>query len=40
MFEDELINFIDKNMGLIELIEKVTPLVKDNFVGNSFCSRV
>ena len=36
MFEDELINFIDKNIGLIELIEKVTPLVRDNFVGNSF----
>lgn len=36
MCEDELINFIDKNIGLMELIEKVTLLVKDNFVGNSF----
>ena len=25
MCEDELINFIDKNIGLMELIEKVIP---------------
>ena len=34
--EKEIINFIIKNMGLIELIEKTTPIIKKHFPTNSF----
>ena len=34
--EKEIINFIIKNIGLIELIEKVTPIIKNHFPTNSF----
>lgn len=34
--EQEIIQFIIKNMGLIELIEKVTPLLSSHFPDNSF----
>lgn len=34
--EKEIINFIIKNMGLIELIEKVTPMIKNHFPTSSF----
>ena len=34
--ETETIKFIVKNIGLIELIEKATPIVKNHFPGNSF----
>ena len=31
----EIINFIIKNIGLIELIEKITPIIKKHFPDNS-----
>lgn len=34
--KDEIINFIVKHMGLIELIEKVTIIISDYFPNNSF----
>lgn len=34
--EKEIIHFIAKNMGLIELIKNVTPMIKKNFPTNSF----
>ena len=34
--ENETIDFIIKNMGLIELIEKVTYLIKTHFPNNTF----
>lgn len=34
--EKEIINFIIKNMGLIELIEKATSIIKKHFPNNSF----
>ena len=34
--ESETINFIVKNIGLIELIEKVTLIIKNHFPSNSF----
>lgn len=34
--ESETINFIVKNIGLIELIEKVTPIMKNHFPNNNF----
>lgn len=33
--EQEIIKFIIKNIGLIELIEKVTPIIKTHFPINS-----
>ena len=34
--EEEIINFIVKNIGLMELIEKATPIIKNHFPHNSF----
>ena len=34
--EEEIINFIVKNIGLMELIEKATPIIKNHFPNNSF----
>ena len=34
--EKEIINFIIKNMGLIELIEKTAPIIKNHFPTYSF----
>ena len=34
--EKEIIDFIIKNIGLIELIEKATPIIKNYFTDNSF----
>ena len=34
--ESETIKFIVKNIGLIELIEKTTPIMKNHFPSNSF----
>ena len=34
--ESETIKFIVKNIGLIELIEKATPIIKNHFPNNSF----
>ena len=34
--KDEIINFIVKHVGLIELIEKVTLIISDYFPNNSF----
>lgn len=34
--EKEIIHFIAKNMGLIELIKNVTLMIKKNFPTNSF----
>ncbi len=31
----EIINFIIKNIGLMELIEKITPIIKKHFPDNS-----
>ena len=34
--EDEIINFIVKNIGLMEIIEKATPIIKNHFPNNNF----
>lgn len=34
--EKEIIDFIVKNIGLMELIEKVTPIIMNHFPNNSF----
>ena len=34
--EEEIINFIVKNIGLMELIEKATLIIRNNFANNGF----
>ena len=34
--EDEIINFIVKNIGLMEIIEKATLIIKNHFPNNNF----